>query len=136
MNRLSLSVLILMAAVFALSACGDDDTDGTIADLLYIGGICDNDAQCDDEDDATPELECLTEFTGGYCGMKDCESSDDCPPGSLCADLEGEFYCFLACTDKAECNTNRTAETASNCSANIDPVEGGGEKLCIPPSAG
>ena len=43
-------------------------------------------------------------------------------------------YCFLVCTTKDQCNQNRTVDNESNCSSNINPVEGGEDKVCVPPS--
>ena len=117
-----------------VAGCGDDD--GSAADHQLIGAECAVSEDCDDGDDETPPLDCLTEFGGGYCGRAGCVASEDCPEGSLCADLDGSYYCFLVCIDKVDCNRNRTVDNESNCSSNIDPVEGGIEKLCIPPSSG
>jgi len=41
------------------------------------------------------------------------------------------------CTDKSECNVNRTADNAANCSSSFnyaDPADDHGHKACIPPS--
>lgn len=133
-SRVSLICVLVCFVCLAVAGCGDDD--GSEADRQLIGAECAVPEDCDDEDDETPPLDCLTEFGGGYCGRAGCAASDDCPEGSLCADLNGSYYCFLVCNDKGECNRNRTVDNESNCSSNIDPVEGGIEKLCIPPSSG
>ncbi len=118
--------LILFATSFSgLSACGDDANDE------HIGGECDSKGDCENE-----ELTCLTEFKGGYCGAKDCEGDDDCLDGSICVTHEGTNYCFLVCLEKEECNDNRESDNESNCSSNIDRVDGGNDKACVPPSAG
>lgn len=122
---------LVCVCCLAVWGCGDD---GSEADRQLIGAECTEAADCDDDDSATPELECILDFKGGYCGRKDCEQSSDCPEGSLCAAYEAGNYCFLVCTEKNECNRNRTVDNESNCSSNVDPVEGGEEKLCIPPS--
>lgn len=132
MRRIFLTCLLASLVLgLLIPACGDDD-----ANDWLIGAECATTADCDDGNDDTPELFCLTEFGGGYCGLEGCETDMDCPEGSLCADLEGTHYCFLVCTDKAQCNENRTAEHESNCSSSVDPIAGGDEKLCIPPSSG
>lgn len=123
----ALTAFCLLGAV----GCGDE---GSEADKQLIGGECTQAEDCDDGDPDTPELECILDFKGGYCGRKGCTASSECPEGSLCADLGTGYYCFLVCIDKGECNRNRTIENESNCSSNIDPVEGGEEKLCIPPA--
>lgn len=134
-NRLMMMLLALaiggFGAMGALTACGDDDT----ANDRMIGAECSSPSDCDDGDDNTAPLLCLTEYKGGYCGDASCIASSDCPDGSMCASYEGANYCFLTCTDKAECNKHRTVDNESNCSASVAPVDGS-SKLCIPPSSG
>ena len=50
----------------------DYDGDGYLDEDLCPGTGDD----CDDDDPATPELECILDFKGGYCGRKDCDQSD------------------------------------------------------------
>jgi hypothetical protein len=125
--RIPIALLTVLGLLFL--GCGEDD-----ANEQKIGGECVTADDCDDGDDDTPALDCILDFKGGYCGRANCQTSEDCPEGSSCADLEGSFYCFLHCTDKAQCNQNRSVENESNCSSSVDPVEGGELKLCIPPS--
>jgi len=127
---LTLGMSLMLA--LAIGACSEDAND------LKVGGECVNLADCGVEasDGETPELDCLPEFKGGYCGKTGCAASTDCPEGSACADLEGTLYCFLVCNDKPDCNQNRTVDNESNCSATIKTVENTDQKLCIPPSAG
>ena len=123
---------LLSAALVFLSgglACGG----GTEADEQLIGAECATAADCDDDNPDTDELDCILDFAGGYCGRKGCTASSECPEASLCASYESSTYCFRSCVDKSECNHNRSLENESNCSSNIDPVEGGEAKLCIPP---
>ena len=143
--RLSLSLarsarhLYLLAAGGALAslllACGSDDPPagppaGTEADYHGVGAVCEKNEDCKEDGQ-----ECLTGFSGGYCGVKDCQHDSDCPDGSACATLDGATYCFLICVDKIDCNRNRPVDLESNCSANIELVETGkGHKLCVPPS--
>jgi hypothetical protein len=135
MNVRAIQTGVLVAAVLIpallLSACGEES-----ANEQLIGGQCASATDCDDSNDDTPPLECLTEFKGGYCGRRDCVQDSDCPDGSLCAQLEAVNYCFLVCTVKEQCNQNRLVDNEANCSSSVDPVGGGEQKLCIPPSAG
>ena len=124
------AVCLILGLALVVGACGDDNN----ANEQLIGGECTVVEDCDDDNDDTPALECIADFKGGYCGRMDCSVDDDCPAGSLCADLEGSTYCFLVCTDKAQCNQNRTLENESNCSSSVDPISGGTDKLCIPPT--
>ena len=132
MNAMRLLLCITLLAWIA--SCNDEDNGGSEASDQLIGAECTGPEDCDDEDPETPELDCITDFKGGYCGRAGCTASEECPEGSLCADMEGSYYCFLVCTEKYQCNEHRTVDNESNCSSNIDPVEGGEEKLCIPPS--
>ncbi len=126
-----LAPMLVAGALGAFAACGDDDANDRL-----IGAECTTAADCDDNNDDTDPLACITDFAGGYCGDASCMASTDCPDGSMCANYEGSNYCFLTCTDKADCNKHRTVDNESNCSSNVDPVEGGTAKLCIPPSSG
>ena len=119
-----------IAATLALalfSACGDDDTE---ADRKGIG------AQCAKVEDCATGQQCLA-FKGGYCGLADCVADVDCPAGSACvAHTDAKNYCFRICTDKIDCNRNRSVDNESNCSASITFVQGNmGRKACVPPSA-
>lgn len=127
----TLALLTLPCLVLATAACGDDD--GAID--RRIGAECTVPADCDDGDDQTLPLECLTEFAGGYCGETDCVDSTDCPDGSVCVTYEGANYCFLTCVDKPDCNPHRSVDNESNCSSNVSAVDSS-SKVCVPPSSG
>ncbi|MFH2006320.1 MAG: hypothetical protein ABI333_07030 [bacterium] len=127
----SFCVAAILAAV-AMNGCGDD---GNEADAQLIGAQCTAVADCDDDDDSTDPLECLTEFGGGYCGREGCTASSDCPEGSVCVGYAGGFYCFRVCIDKPDCNANRDAINESNCSSNVSSVDTD-DKVCVPPSSG
>ena len=130
--------LLCFTAVFSLaSACGGDDEDNE-ADKLGVGAACGSKADCDEfpsGETGEAELQCLPQFGGGYCGLADCTSNEDCPEASLCvAHDDGRNYCFRSCLDKAECNQNRPADQESNCSANITYVDQttSGKPACRP----
>lgn len=129
-------VAILLVGLGGL-ACGDDEPEGTEADRLGVGAACASDSQCYQEHgDGGIHQTCLTQFKGGYCGIEDCVSDEDCPERSACiAHTDQRNYCFRVCADKPECNVNRPADAESNCSANVDFVDGSrGKKACVPPS--
>lgn len=118
--------------LLAFVACGGDDDDGgTEADRRGVGAACGDSTDCKEAGQT-----CLP-FKGGYCGVADCTADVDCPSGSRCvAHTDGKNYCFRVCFDKFDCNRNRPAEHAANCSANITFVESGkSEKACVPPSS-
>jgi hypothetical protein len=126
-------LILALSIVALLAACDDDDTE---ADRQYVGGQCASNDDCNQEGEFPQS--CLTQFKGGYCGLEDCLGDVDCPEASACvAHTDGMNYCFRVCSDKAQCNRNRDLENESNCSSNIDFVDGAdGRKACVPPSAG
>jgi hypothetical protein len=130
-------VFIAGTALMGLAAgCGNSDGE-TEADRIGVGAECTDSGECESADEED-ELVCLTQFTGGYCGLEGCMGDDECPEGSACvAHDDGKNYCFRICQDKPECNRNRTPENESNCSANIDFVDDPQDrKACVPPSSG
>lgn len=122
---------LVCACALMLAACG-----GSEADELGIGAQCTDSEEC--LQDETFVQECLTNFAGGYCGIRDCVSDLDCPEDAACiAHTDGINYCFRTCIDKPDCNANRDVENESNCSSSVDFVEGAnGRKACVPPSSG
>lgn len=134
MNR-SMMALSVVCLCFTWS-CGDDD-DGTAADELGVGAACSSNDDCLREGDGGVNLSCLEQFKGGYCGLEDCESNEDCPEASACvAHDDGNNYCFRSCADKPECNAHRGEDEEANCSSNVDYVEDDTSgKSCVPPSA-
>jgi hypothetical protein len=136
MTTRPLSIGLLLAHACTLS-CGDDDNgrSGTIADQVGVGAQCASNADCRQPEDRSFVQVCLQEFKGGYCGLADCATNDDCPPGSACVDHEGGTYCFRQCADKLECNRNRIEDVWSNCSSNIEFTDARTtSKACVPPS--
>lgn len=117
---------LLLALVPLAAGCGD-------ADSLGVAAECSTEAPCPELDDEVT-LACLTEFKGGYCGLKGCAANADCPENAICVTHGGENYCFRTCTDKTECNANRTEKNEANCSSSITRVEAGSSKACVPPS--
>lgn len=121
---------ILFVVVFALvsfvAGCGDE----TEADRRGVG------AECTTNDDCTEANQvCLTNFKGGYCGVKDCTTNAGCPGGSGCVTHSDSVnYCFRLCDAKAECNANRTVANESNCSGSITWADVDLGKACVPPS--
>jgi hypothetical protein len=134
---LTMRTIMLCAMAMAILGCGDDDDDGTEADRLGVGAECATTRECLREGDGGINLTCLDQFKGGYCGLEGCASNDDCPERSLCvAHEDGNRYCFRSCTNKPECNVNRSESNESNCSSNVDLVDTSkAGKACVPPSA-
>ena len=134
-------VLSGLMVVGAVAGCGGDE--GTVADRIGVGAECTVDPSADPPStcpvvEMDVQLDCLTQFKGGYCGLEGCTGDVECPDGSACiAHTDGENYCFRVCQDKPECNRNRSADNESNCSANIVFVDDRNErKACVPPSSG
>lgn len=133
------TILFWVTSFMALSltACGGG---GTEADRLGVAAECAATTDCSEVaiDGETVQLECLPQFKGGYCAIEGCTSATDCPEGSTCvAHEDGRNYCFRICSDKAECNRNRSVDAEANCSSSFDfadPKDDDGSKACIPPS--
>ncbi len=120
-------------SLFALG-CGD----GTEADRIGVGAQCTAGAECESPEGF--ELECLPDFTGGYCGLEGCGGDVDCPEGSACVTHDdGANYCFRVCVNKyPDCNYNRSPANEANCngSGTVDFVDlpNDERKVCVPPS--
>ena len=132
MTRLLALAFLILPPV--LGACGSDNPpggSGNPAADIGVGDACGTNQDCLKEGQ-----ECLTNFKGGYCGVRNCAGDIDCPTGSACvAHTDGTNYCFLLCIDKADCNVYRPVTDESNCSSNVDFVDGKrGDKACVPPS--
>lgn len=129
---------VVAVGVLGLASCGDDGGGtGTEADRLGVGAQCTASEECL-QVEGEPPTSCLLQFAGGYCGLSGCAGDEDCPRGSACvAHDDGATYCFLICRDKLECNANREADNAANCSSNVTYTDGAGAlKACVPPSSG
>jgi len=127
----------LLVALTATGACHVEEPAGNEADMVGVAAQCDVDDDCLFEPDTGGEpfdLQCLTTFKGGYCGVVDCTAHVDCPEGSACvAHDDGVNYCFRLCVDKAECNLHRSPDQEANCSSNVDYVGPDAGKACVPP---
>ena len=130
MTSFKTGVLIGLLAV-TVFGCGDDSNE---ADRLGVGAECVATSECDED----TNQQCLTEFAGGYCGIRDCVDDTDCPEAAACiAHTTGTNFCFRVCLDKFECNANRSVDNESNCSSNVTFTDGAqGRKACVPPSSG
>lgn len=106
---------------------------GNPADQIGIGAQCAATTDCAKVGDT--QLQCLTGFKGGYCGLQGCTKDEDCVGGSVCVKEGSANYCFRECTDKPQCNANRSAANEANCSGSADHVGASTAKVCVPPSA-
>jgi hypothetical protein len=126
--------IVLVLAFLAVWAAGCGDDDDSEAERRGVGSECTADDDCDEEGQA-----CLTEFTGGYCGISGCTGDADCPAGSACVTEDDDLgnYCFLICVDKPDCNDHRSLEAESNCVSSLPFVDDDqGRKICRPPLGG
>lgn len=49
---------------------------------------------------------------------------------------DGSNYCFRVCSDKTQCNANRSKDLEANCSSKITHASGSkAGKTCVPPSS-
>ncbi len=136
-QRALIAAMSLAITAFLAAGCGDDDNNGPYispAQQSGVGAACRTGMNADCSQTPAP-LECLN-FKGGYCGLRGCTQTADCPLGSACvAHSDGQNYCFLVCVEKIDCNATRPVDIESNCSSNITFVGGErGKKACVPPS--
>ncbi len=128
-------LLLMVGTGLFVLGCGDGSTE---ADRIGVGAQCTASAECESPEGF--ELTCLTQFTGGYCGLEGCTGDVDCPEGSACVTHDdGNNYCFRDCTEgeKPECNRNRDLENEANCVGSITFVDPRNDrKACEPPSSG
>ena len=123
------TLFLVLTLPGAFLACGGGS--GSEAQRRGVGASCTKDNDCVESGE-----KCLV-FKGGYCGIADCLVDTDCPSGSGCvAHTDGRNYCFLVCTDKTQCNLNRSVDIESNCSANVTftNASNGASKACVPPA--
>lgn len=136
MSALRTAALASLALSLGLVGCGSENE----ADRVGVGAACvaDDDCpivECDVE--PCPELSCLRQFAGGYCGLVDCVGDLECPAGSACVTHDdGVNYCFRLCENKPECNLHRGADVEANCSSSVDFVIPQSLRACVPPSSG
>ncbi|MBP7380769.1 hypothetical protein KBA39_00045 [Myxococcota bacterium] len=133
-------ILFVTVAVLAFAVACDNDNDAMdrgVGEACVVTSDCRNDDLNYEDDVVEPLelLECLTEFKGGYCGLKGCQDHADCPEGSKCVVGETDNYCFLVCVDKPDCNKYRSVDNEANCSGSAELIDGAKEiKVCVPPS--
>ncbi|MFO7565402.1 MAG: hypothetical protein R6X02_22365 [Enhygromyxa sp.] len=89
-----------------------------------IGAVCNEDADCG------PDLVCIGEIDGGYCGVRDCQVADDCPMGSQCINHAGINYCARNCDVASDCGFCRHENVGASCRADVEFVDGSGS-VCV-----
>lgn len=82
---------------------------------------------CIDDNDCMMGQECITQFPGGYCTIRNCDpdNADSCPMGTVCLGGGGigSFGCFVECMTAAEC---REAEGYACCGPSVCSAAGFG----------
>jgi hypothetical protein len=91
-----------------------------------VGASCTEDAHCD------PDLECLDDLNGGYCGMRDCASNAECPQASVCVTIDDTNVCVRTCDVQSDCGFCRHPDFAATCTTDVTYVEGASVQVCVP----
>jgi hypothetical protein len=100
---------------------------------ICVPGNCGVGAACADDRDCDPALACLTDFRGGYCGKANCTGNADCPGNAQCVRVgDDETTCMRSCADDTDCSFCRGSEVAATCSDDVERVEAGGGRVCVP----
>ena len=106
-------VLGAVAAVATLGSCQSSDVSRA------VGARCSTNSECDQR--------CLapgTDYPGGFCTTA-CNSRNDCPNGSTCADREGGI-CLFECTVETDCEF-----LGANWHCKAADLRGGGIKVMV-----
>lgn len=117
MKRLSLLPFVLLGLSFVWG-CGDDGRPSGSAgnDSTLVGAPCMNNDSCD-------ERLCQSgpSFPGGVCTLS-CGSSNHCPSGSSCAQLESGWLCLVNCTATADCREQWSCESVIEAGTNDESM--------------
>jgi hypothetical protein len=97
---------------------------------ICVPGTCGHGAVCSEDADCGPDLECIGEIDGGYCGVQGCQGDADCPVDSLCISDAGINYCARTCAAESDCTFCRYDNVAASCRTDVDFVEGSGS-VCV-----
>ncbi len=101
---------------------------------VCVPGDCGVGAACTSNDDCDPDLECLTDVRGGYCGTRDCTADSECPENTRCVThANGNNYCLRTCATNSDCSFCRGPALAIDCvdDANlVDPTVPA--MVCVP----
>lgn len=97
---------------------------------ICVPGACGLGASCSADADCGPNLECLDEVDGGFCGVRDCASNADCPVDSLCISHAGINHCAPTCAATSDCTFCRYGGPTAACTTDVDYIEGGGA-VCV-----
>jgi hypothetical protein len=99
---------------------------------VCVPGDCGIGASCNDDFPCDPDLECIGDFDGGYCGARGCATDSECPQDGACIDIDGDSYCVKRCSTDGDCGLCRGDSVPAACTAEVvflDP-EGAGS-VCL-----
>ena len=103
---------------------------------VCVPGDCGVGAACAGNEDCDPDLECIGDFDGGYCGARDCSANTDCPQDSRCITIDDANYCVRTCVNDGDCGFCRGEDVAAACTDEVEFVEAGTVgTVCLPPPA-
>jgi hypothetical protein len=106
---------------------------GALNRKVCVPGDCGVGAACAGDDDCDPDLECVGDFDGGYCGRRDCTSNAECPGASLCVEIDDRSYCVRTCDHESDCGFCRHPDVAAACTTDVTYVEGDATvPVCVP----
>ena len=136
-------LMYVIAAVMLLGAvagCGGDDS--TEADRIGVGAECTVDSSADPPStcpvvEMDIQLDCLTQFKGGYCGLEGCTGDVTARRGRPASPMTTARTTASEFVRTSRIATNRSVENESNCVGSITFVDDRNErKACEPPSSG
>lgn len=99
---------------------------------VCVPADCGLGASCEGEGDCDPGLECLTDFDGGHCGVRDCTANADCPQDGVCVTLGDTNVCLRPCVAESDCTLCRGEDVGATCRDDVEYVETGMTPVCVP----
>jgi hypothetical protein len=100
---------------------------------ICVPGDCDIGESCSETADCAPDLECVTNFGGGYCTLRGCSAENPCPGESLCVTRDDENYCFRPCARASDCTYCRDSDASVSCTDDVTfAMDGATGSVCVP----
>lgn len=99
---------------------------------ICVPGDCGIGASCARDEDCATGYSCSPGYDGGYCGLDDCETSDDCPSDSACILTSAGTTCAKRCSTQSDCSFCRYDDFVS-CSDDAEfVVAADATSVCLP----
>ena len=92
---------------------------------VCVPGDCGVGSSCAETADCPDDLECNTDYDGGYCGVTGCSANADCPGDSRCVQDGDASYCARPCAADSDCTFCRHPDHPATCTSDVAYAEAG-----------